>query len=140
MAGNEQVKFSPDGSRVAGISADGRLTVWNTEGTYATYTSTSVSADPDPVINFHANPDPGPNKYRSLRIRFLIQALPSHYDGSGSSNYLLCGSGSRVLGQTNSDPFLIQADPISDPGLAITLIVEFCLLSISINYSFYILK
>ncbi len=26
---------------------------------YATYASTSVAADPDPVINFHANPDPG---------------------------------------------------------------------------------
>ena len=32
MAGSEQVKFSPDGTRVATTSADGRLTVWNTTG------------------------------------------------------------------------------------------------------------
>jgi WD40 repeat protein len=31
-AGREQVKFSPDGTRVAATSADGRLTVWNTTG------------------------------------------------------------------------------------------------------------
>ncbi len=38
----------------------------------------NVSADPDLVINFDADPDPGPNHYVSKRIRFLIQVLSSH--------------------------------------------------------------